>query len=430
MPPDNHSPNRRRFLQSSAATALAAGAAWQSTAAQGVHEGAGETLRIGLIGAGGRGGGAVVDAFQADPDCKLVAICDIFRDRAVQCRSQLLAQPDLRTRVEVPDDAIFADFDGYRGLVDADVDIVIMATPPHFRPAHLEYAVEKGKHCFVEKPIAVDAPGYHRVRQACQAATQKGLSIVSGLCYRYDPKIMETVARIRDGAIGDILSIESRYDTGTLWHRGDQPTWSRMEYQIRNWLYFTWLSGDHIVEQAVHSLDKTAWLLGDPSPVRAWGMGGRQQRIQPEFGNIYDHHGVTYEYPSGVRVYFTCRQMKDCTNYVDEWVVGTEGTARILGAEIRSRKDGHWKYSGPTPSMYVCEHEAFFRSIREGQPINNGPYMCNSTMLAILGRMCTYSGHEVAWDEAIGSQRALGPGSYAWTDIPTEPVAMPGEYQI
>ena len=241
---------------------------------------------------------------------------------------------------------------------------------------------------------------------------------------------METVSRIRDGAIGEILSIESRYDSGTLWHRGDQPTWSRMEYQIRNWLYYTWLSGDHIVEQAVHSLDKTAWLLGDPSPTRAWGMGGRQQRIQPEFGNIYDHHCVTYEYPSGVRVYFTCRQMKDCTNYVDEWVIGTEGTARVLGAEIDSRRHGTWKYSGPTPSMYVCEQEAFFRSIRDGQPINNGHYMCNSTMLAVLGRMCTYSGKEVSWEKAIHSQRQLGPEQYTWTDIPTAPVAMPGEYQI
>jgi predicted dehydrogenase len=301
---------------------------------------------------------------------------------------------------------------------------VILATPPHFRPEHLRYSVERGKHAFVEKPVAVDVPGVHAVMETCELARQKGLAVVSGLCWRYAPRVKETIARIQEGAIGDIVAIQSCYNTGTEWHRGENPAWSRMEYQIRNWLYYTWLSGDHIVEQAVHSLDKTAWLLGDASPVRAMGLGGRQQRTGPKFGNIYDHHTVFYEFSGGVRAYFTCRRQDNCSKLVEETVLGTKGKAWVLAGRIEGEKP--WRYSGPKPSMFQLEHEELFKSIRAGRPINNGHYMTNSTLIAIMGRMCTYTGQDLTWEQVNGSQERLGPAAYEWGDVPEPPVPVPG----
>ncbi len=233
---------------------------------------------------------------------------------------------------------------------------------------------------------------------------------------------------LEEKALGDIISIESSYNGGTLWHRGDNPSWSRMEYQIRNWLYYTWLSGDHIAEQAVHSLDKTAWLLGDIQPIRAMGMGGRQQRTDPKWGHIYDHHTVFFEYPGRVRVYFTCRQMDGTTSHVDERVLGTNGQADVLGNKVYDKSGKRtWGYRGPKPSMYRNEHDEFFASIRSGDLINNGSYMCNSTMLAIMGRMCTYTGKTLTWDECYNSNVRLGPSEYAWVDVPEPEVVIPGK---
>jgi predicted dehydrogenase len=411
-------PNRRRFLATTAATA--ATLSIPTT----VHAGVDETLRIGLVGAGGRGSGAVVDALTADPNTKLVAIGDAFQDRAEKCLKNLQAREGLQPRLDVGA-RLFSGFDAYQQVID-ECDVVLLATPPHFRPDHLEYAVNAGKHCFVEKPVAVDAAGVVRVKQISELAKEKGLAVVSGLCWRYHPAVMETVKRIKDGAIGDIISIQSQYNTGTLWHRGDDPKWSRMEYQIRNWLYYTWLSGDHIAEQAIHSLDKTAWLQDDASPVRATGMGGRIQRVDPMWGNIYDHHCVFYEYASGIRVYFTCRQQAGCSNHVDEIVLGTKGTAQILKNTITPHDGPEWKYEGEKPSMYEEEHRAMFASIRNGAPINNGHYMTNSTMLAIMGRMCTYQGKTLTWEECLADPKRLGPSQYDWIDIPEPKVAIPG----
>jgi predicted dehydrogenase len=246
--------------------------------------------------------------------------------------------------------------------------------------------------------------------------------------------VQETVRRItEDRAIGDIITIESCYNTGTLWHRGDQPGWSRMEYQIRNWLYFTWLSGDHINEQAIHSLDKTAWLQGDAHPTRAFGTGGRQQRTGREFGDIYDHHAVFYEYPSGVRVNFMCRQQQDCSSYVEEVVRGTKGTAYIPQV-CRIEGENPWHFDEEAAKkidMYDLEHVALFNSIRDGKPINNGHYMANSTMLAIMGRMCTYTGQALTWEQCFNSQQRLGPEEYAWNDeVPASKVAIPGKTKL
>jgi predicted dehydrogenase len=238
------------------------------------------------------------------------------------------------------------------------------------------------------------------------------------------------VQRIRDGAIGDIVAIQENYLTGTLWHRGRKPEWSEMEYQIRNWLYFTWLSGDHNVEQHIHSLDKALWLMGDEPPAAAVGLGGRQVRIEPEYGNIYDHHAVVYEWPQGVRVFSFTRQMAGCWPQTEDIVLGTKGQAQLIKHEI-SAGGQVWRYRGDKPSMYDVEHQELFRSIKEGKPINNGRYMAYSTLLAIMGRMATYTGKRVTWEEAMNSQLDLTPKRYDWgpVELPEEvqQVAMPGK---
>jgi predicted dehydrogenase len=425
------SSTRRDFLAT--VGGLAAGTALADTlpAARNVHAGATEKLKIGLVGCGRRGTSAAQNALNASPDNVLVAIADTFADNAATSLRELKRIEDIKDRVQVPDEHVFTGFDAFKQLIDSDVDVVILATPPHFRPQHLAYAVEKGKHTFVEKPVAVDAPGVRDVIATCKKAKEKNLAVVSGLCWRYHPAVQETIKRVvEDKAIGDIVAIQSTYNGGTLWHRGDNPKWSRMEYQVRNWLYFHWLSGDHICEQAVHSLDKTAWLQGDISPSQAFGLGGRQQRVAPEYGDIYDHHTVFYEYPTGVRVFFTCRQQSDTSPLVDEVVLGTKGRANVL--QFRIEGQNPWSYSGPDgknmAKMYDLEHVALFNSIREGKPINNGHYMANSTMLAIMGRMCTYSGQTLTWDQCFNSQERLGPTEYAWTDnVPPVVVAIPGK---
>ena len=429
MSPEKANSSRRDFLKSS--TGLAVGATLVGTMAvpRAVHAGASESIRIGLIGCGGRGTGAAQNALNASPDNVLVAVGDTFPDFAKTSLSSLRRNPATKDRVQVADEHIFIGFDAYKKVIDC-VDVVLLTTPPHFRPQQLAYAVEKGKHTFVEKPVAVDAPGIRSVIETCQKAKEKNLAVVSGLCWRYHPGVQETVKRVvEDKAIGDIIAIQSTYNAGTLWHRGDDPKWSRMEYQVRNWLYFHWLSGDHICEQAVHSLDKTAWVQGDVHPTRAFGMGGRQQRVAPEDGDIYDHHTVFYEYPNNVRVFFTCRQQSNTSAMVDEIVLGTKGQAHLL--KYRIEGENAWSYNGPYKALtkaYDFEHVALFNSIRDGKSVNNGHYMANSTMLAVMGRMCTYTGEELTWDQCLNSQQRLGPTEYGWNDnVPPVEVAIPGK---
>jgi predicted dehydrogenase len=430
---ETNSPTRREFLKSSTGVAIGATLTGTLAVPRAVHAGASESLRIGLIGCGSRGIGAAQNALHASKSNVLVAVGDAFEDFAQASVRKLRRFEECKDQLKVEPDHVFAGFDAYKQVIDSGVDVVLLAEPPHFRPKHLAYAVEQGKHAFVEKPIAVDAPGVRSVIDTCAKAEAKGLAIVSGLCWRYHPAVQETVRRItEDKAIGDIIAIESCYNTGTLWHRGDKPEWSRMEYQIRNWLYFNWLSGDHITEQAIHSLDKTAWVQGDVQPVRAFGTGGRQQRTGREYGDIYDHHTVFYEYPSGIRVNFMCRQQQNCSGYVDEVVRGTKGQARLLAHQIEG--ENAWQFDREAANkidMYDLEHVALFSSIRDGKPINNGHYMANSTMLAIMGRMCTYTGQTLTWDQCLNSQERLGPSEYAWNDnVPDGQVAIPGKTKL
>ncbi len=415
--------SRREFLKM---TAAAAGSLALSRSA---HAAGSDVLRVGLIGCGGRGAGAAANALGADANTRLVAMADLFGDRLQSTLGAL--KREFRDRVDVDSERSFVGFDAYQRLVECAVDVVLLATTPHFRPIHLKACVDAGKHVFCEKPVAVDAPGVRSVLATCEEAAAKKLNVVSGLCWRYDYGVRETMKRVLDGAIGRIVAIRETYNAGTLWQRPRQPQWTEMEYQIRNWLYFTWLSGDHNCEQHVHSLDKAAWAMHDEPPLRAWGLGGRQVRTDAIYGDIFDHHAVCYEYADGVQVYSYCRQMAGCSNEVSDLFLGTEGRADILANKIYDVKGKVvWHYQGPKPGMYDVEHQELFAAVRSGKTINNGRYMARSTMLAILGRMVTHSGQAITWDEAIDSKRKLAPERYDFDAAPPTAPGKDGKYPV
>lgn len=409
-------PDRRRFLQTAAASAaLPLGA--------GFHPGGDDVLRVGLIGCGGRGTGAAVQALRADPGARLVAMGDAFEDRLNQSLQGLWGQ-DVKDRVQVAPEHRFTGFDAGKKVIESGIDVVLLAEPPHFRPHHLELAIDKGLHVFCEKPVAVDGPGIRRILESCRKAKEKKLSVVSGLCYRYDLAKREVINKIREGAIGDIVAMQCTYNTGTLWHRGENPEWSDMEYQMRNWLYYTWLSGDMIAEQHIHSIDKCAWAMNDVPAVAAVSLGGRQVRTEEKYGHVYDHFATVFEYENGVKMFSYCRQQAGAHMDVSDHVMGTKGTAHIQHHRISG--ENPWRWKGRAKNMYQQEHDELFAAIRSGEPINNGEYMCNSTLLTIMGRMAAYTGQRVTWDMALNSKEVLGPKQYAWGDNPVDEIAMPG----
>jgi predicted dehydrogenase len=393
-----------------------------------VHADGSDVLRIGLIGCGGRGSGAAANALRADRDVRLTAMGDAFRDRLEGSLEQLRQDEGIAAKVDVPAERRFVGFNAYQQVIQSGVDVVLLCTPPHFRPAHLEAAVRARKHVFAEKPVAVDAPGVRRVLAACREAQRQRLSIVSGLCWRYHGGMRETFARIHEGVLGEIVTLQCTYNTGTLWHRNREPGWSDMEWQVRNWLYFTWLSGDFNVEQHVHSLDKMAWAMRDQYPVKAVGLGGRQVRTGPEFGHVFDHHAVVYQYANGVKCFSSCRQQAGCENDVTDHVMGTLGTCDVMRHRIAGKWP--WQYVASRArrrdDMYQNEHNELFASIRSGNPINNGDYMAKSTLMAIMGRMATYTGQEISWEQALNSREDLTPPRYEWGPLPVAPVARPG----
>jgi predicted dehydrogenase len=304
-----------------------------------------------------------------------------------------------------------------------------LCTPPHFRPLHLKAAVDAGKHVFAEKPVAVDAPGVRSVLASCELARKKGLSVVSGLCLRYDNGFCETVRRLHDGAVGDVVALQANDLRGGRWAHPRKPGWTDMVYQMRNWYNFTWLSGDFNVEQHVHFLDVCAWVMKDEYPVRAVATGGRQVLTGPEYGNIYDHFAVVYEYAGGAKLFAMCRQQRGCKNDMSAHVLGTKGRAvlseRNKGLGIQA--GGDWHYSGAANDMYQTEHDRLFAAVRAGKPINNGEYMAKSTLLAILGRMAAYTGQAITWNMALNSRDDLSPPRYDWeVRLPDPPVAVPG----
>jgi myo-inositol 2-dehydrogenase / D-chiro-inositol 1-dehydrogenase len=418
--------NRRSFLERSAAAAAAGAFAVNLSFPRKTFAANSETLRVGLVGCGGRGTGAAAQALAADSNVTLTALGDVFQDRLQNSLKVLHKQAG--ERVEVTPDNCFIGLDAYKHVIASGVDVVLLATPPGFRPQHLKAAIEAGKHVFCEKPMAVDAPGVRTLLQCAEQARQKKLALVSGFCWRYNYGEREAMRQVHNGAIGDLTAVQTVYNTGSLWSRARQPGWSDLEWQLRNWLYFTWLSGDHIVEQAVHSIDKMAWAMQDVPPVRATAIGGRQVRTDPLYGHIYDHFGVTYEYASGARGFHFCRQQANCSNDNSDTIMGTKGTLRIVAfgpLEIRGEKN--WRFRGERPDMYQVEHNELFASIRQGNPVNDGVWMAHSTMTAILGRMAAYTGRTITWEEALNSEEDLVPENLDWTQpLPVPPVAMPG----
>ena len=390
-----------------------------------------DTLKVGLIGCGGRGSGAASQALSADKNVVLTAMGDAFDERLQSSLKNL--QTSHADQVKVTPEKCFVGLDAYQKVIDSGVDVVLLATPPGFRPQHLKAAVAAGKHIFCEKPMATDAPGVRTVLAAVEEAKKKSLSLVAGFCYRYNHGVCAIMEQIQDGAIGEVKAIYTTYNTGSVWSPFPRQTdWSDMQYQVKNWYYYKWLSGDHIVEQAVHSIDKMAWVMKDEPPTRCVAHGGRQVRKEPEYGDIYDHFSVVYDYANGVRGFHFSRQQPGCFNDNSDYIMGSDGVAHIVRAfsgpfVIRGKKS--WRFhEEPATDMYQNEHDALFASIRSGKPINDGVRMAYSTLLAIMGRMAAYTGQEITWEQAMNSQESLFPAECTWaTPISVPPVAMPGQ---
>ena len=415
--------NRRQFLKSSTAAAVTAGTLATLPVGRSAHAAGDDVLKVGLVGCGGRGSGAASQALRADSNCKLVAMADAFEDRLEASLKRLKEDEEINQKIDVPKEQRFVGLDAYQKLIETDVDVVLLATPPGFRPLQLEACVKAGKHVFAEKPVAVDAPGVRKVLEICEQAKKKQLSIVSGLCLRYSYGFRETIKRLHDGQMGNILNVEANDYRGPLWLRPPEPGDSEMKAQIRNWYYHTWLSGDFNVEQHVHYLDISAWIMGG-YPDSAIGLGGRIQRTEEKFGQIFDHHAVCYQYEDGRRVYSYCRQQRNCKNRINCLVSCAEGFGEVSERRLRL---GSWKYDGKKNNIYQTEHDELFASIRDGKPINNGEYMSKSTLMAILGRMVTYTGKEITWDEALNSKEDLSPPSYDWNaELPAMKKWVPG----
>ena len=419
---------RRSLLKASAVAG--AGLAMGLSLGRSVHAAGSDILKVALIGCGGRGTGAAVNVLSADKGARLTCMADAFADKIAPCLAQIkAARPD---QVDVKDNQCFVGFDAYKQAIASGVDVVVLALPSHFHCIHLKAAVEAGKHVFVEKPHAVDPVGVRMIGEACEIAHQRNLSVVSGLCWRYDRGVRETMKREHHGAIGDVVAVRTSYMTDFSWTRPRKPEYTEMEYQMRNWYNFCWLSGDLPGLTLVHSLDKGSWALGDKPPERAWGLGGRQVRTGPEYGDVYDHHTLVFEYANGVQMFAFVRQQTGCFADVSDHIIGTKGRANVLAHRIEGEQK--WQFSGPKPNMYDVEHQELFAAIRAGKPINNGNYMATSTMLAVLGRMVAYSGASITWEEAMKSPLSLAPARYAFdADPPIKPdkdgrypIAMPG----
>jgi len=386
----------------------------------------GDTINIGVIGCGGRGTGAARDALAASEDTRIVAMADVFTDRLDSSRKNLAT---LGERGVIEDSRAYAGFDAYHELLAhaEDIDYVILATPPHFRPAHFEAAIKAGKHVFMEKPVAVDPAGVRRVIAAAAQADEKGLSVVTGTQRRHEACYLAALERIHGGDLGDLVYARCYWNQGGLWVVEQTPGMSDMEWQLRNWLYFTWLSGDHIVEQHVHNLDVCNWAFGGP-PARCFGLGGRQARTDPKYGHIYDHFAIEYEYPGGRYVLSMCRQQDDCaeSNRVEELIVGTKGRAITSSGRATIRGENAWRFEGENPNPYVREHADLIASMTSGPRLNEARRVAESTLTAIMGRMSAYTGQPVTWEQAMNSQLDLSPEQYEFGSMPVPEVAVPG----
>lgn len=389
-------------------------------------------LKVGLIGCGGRGTGAAAQAIQAGKDVVLTAMADVFEDRLESSLNELLKISS--DQIKVGKKNKFIGFDAYQKVLASDVDVVILTTPPAFRPAQFKAAIEAGKHVFCEKPMAVDAPGVRSILESAKTAKAKNLNVVAGFTYRFGWGNRAIFDKINEGAIGDIMSVSTFRYGGELWYKERQPNWTDMTYQMRNWYYYNWLSGDFIVEQAVHSLDLMSWAMGDVLPVSAMGTGGRQKRTDPKYGNIFDHFSVEFTYPNGAKGYHFTRQQADTDTRNSVDVFGTKGVAEIRpGRKYEIRADKNWTYKDEENNMYQTQHDELFDAIRKGETINHGTQMAHSSMLAIWARMAAYSGKKISWEDALNSKISLGPDdeAYNWNlKWSGPPIAVPGQTKV
>jgi len=439
--------SRRRFLRHSSLAVAGAAAMTELPFVLTSHAAPNDPIKIGVIGCGGRGTGAVLDALGAATkviypgagyhtedvaadarvarkDIQVVGLCDVFPDRLNRCRE------NLRTLgINVPDELCFTGFDGYKKLLAvSEINYIIQATPPHFRPQHLLEAIQAGKHVFIEKPAAVDGPGVRKILEAGELAKQKGLGIVAGTQRRHMKSYNATIKRIHDGAIGEIVYGTCYWNGGEIWVIEREQGMSDMEWQLRNWNYFTWAGGDHIVEQHVHNLDIMNWVIGD-HPAKATALGGRQVRTARVNGHIFDHFAVEFEYPNGVRMFSQCRQINGCEGKVEEFLVGSKGRSNCKDRILV--KDGDpWRFREAEVNPYQQEHHNLIASIRAGQPLNEAKTVAESTLTGIMGRESAYSGQSVEWEKALNSKTRLGPTKYEFGDLPFPEVALPGKYRF
>ncbi len=442
--------SRRQFLKTTSALVGGAMLGANSQIARAAHPGGSDEIKVALVGCGGRGAGAATQALATKGKVTLWAMADAFPDKVYWCLDQVNQQVERGrqsgdelfndSKVDVPSERQFHGFDAYRQAIDSGADVVILATPPGFRPIHFEAAVEAGRHIFTEKPMAVDAPGVRRVLASNEKAKQKNLMVAVGLQRRHDPRYIETIKRLHDGAIGDILYTRVYWNSGGLWVRPREPQQTEMEYQMRNWYYFNWLCGDHIVEQHIHNLDVGNWVRGGIHPVAAQGMGGRQVRTGKEYGQIFDHHFVEFTYADGTKMFSQCRHIDGTATEVREHAHGTKGVAHLDdgGGPVIEGSDGKWKSRASKVDNHHQEHHDLFAALRRGDIYNQCDYGAESTMTAILGRMATYSGKIVRWDEALQSGLDLSPAEYDFAAtppvVPDEngfyPVPVPGKTEV
>jgi predicted dehydrogenase len=425
--------SRRDFIKASSTVSIAA-----MVSGTGILFASGsDKIRVGLIGCGVRGTGAAIDCVNSSPNVVITAMGDLFKDRLDSSLNRLKKKLK-KENFLVSRDACFSGFDSFKKVIACDVDMVILAAPPHFRPEHLKAAVEANKHIFMEKPVAVDPLGIRSIIASSNLAEKKKLGIVAGTQRRHQAHYLEIMKRIHKGAIGEIVSGQCYWNMGALWVQRawenwfyrKSKDWSDMEWHCRNWLFLTWLSGDHIVEQHVHNLDVINWAIGS-HPVKCSGMGGRQVRTAPEYGNIFDHFAIEYEYPNGARVMSMCRQTSGCSENVSERVIGTKGSTYTDGANGYIQGANAFKYEDKSPNPYVQEHTDLIKSIRNGKPLNEGKRVAESTLTAIMGRMSAYTGRSLSWDWVMkASKLDLSPPRYEMGELPVRPVAVPGETQL
>jgi len=390
------------------------------------HAQSSDVIKVGVIGCGGRGTQAAQNAVEAAPNVEIVAMGDLFQDRLDGSRETL--KKVVGDKYKVTDAHAFTGFDAYKKVIASPVNYIILATPPGYRPEHFKAAIEAGKHVFMEKPVAVDAPGVRSVIESGKLAKQKGLGVVAGTQRRHQKAYLEAVKRIHDGAIGELVTAQVYWNQGALWHKTRQSGQSDMEWQNRNWYYYTWLCGDHIVEQHIHNIDVANWCFNE-HPVKAIAMGGRQQRTDPAYGHIWDHFAVEFEYPNGARIQSFCRHWEGCRDNVSERIVGSKGWSnphgRIFGENPLRYDDRN------DPNPYVVEHTDNINAIRAGKPLNEARQVAESTLTAILGREAAYTGQEITWEQMLSCSTVLGPEILDLSaSLPVPPVAIPGKTKL